>query len=110
MSLDEDRRKTGVADSTGREILIGDRVRQPCVNPDSSPHGQWAVHEVLMQASFPILSYCYSQKGKVLPRGYTRGFLSDLYDPKVLLWINEGHLPRPMDEDIRVIDSEEGNQ
>lgn len=85
----------GVADSNGKPIKIGDFVIRPCINPEHGPHGLWAVHQVILQAGFPVLSYCYSEHGKVLPSGYTRGFLSDLYPQKTLLWINPGHLAHP---------------
>lgn len=87
----------GVADSEGTPIKIGDFVRRPTSRP-SGPHGEWSVSQVILQAGFPVLSYCYSEKGKVLPTGYTRSFLSDLYSPKSLLWINPGHFDTP-DED-----------
>jgi hypothetical protein len=39
----------------------------------------------------------------VLPTGYSRSFLSDLYDPKTLLWIRDGHLATPDEDELVVL-------
>ncbi len=88
---------TGLRDSNGAPIHIGDFVKKP-VDCNHEVHGEWAIYEVRTQGVVPILSYVRSEKGQVLPEGYTGSVLSDEYDGKMFVFATDSTVLRPMDE------------
>lgn len=93
-------------DSAGAQLNIGDYVKRPC-QINATVHGAWAVNQIIEQAGLPVLSYCYSEKGKILPTGYTRVLLSDLYDTKILLWLKTGKKLKPSEEELFLLPVEQ---
>lgn len=77
--------ETGLIDSNGKVICIGDRVRVD-VTCNTQLHGTWAIYEVKLRGIVPIISYVTSKKGDVLPLGYLACPLSDKYDQDMFLW------------------------
>lgn len=94
------------SDSNGVQLNIGDYVKRPC-QINTNIHGSWAVNQIIEQAGLPVLSYCYSEKGKIIPSGYTRTLLSDLYDHKILLWLKEGKRLKPCEEELLLLPIEQ---
>lgn len=88
---------TGLRDSDGIPITIGCKVRKPC-GCNQELHGSWAEHDVVLRGLIPVLLYNHSEKGQILPKGYTGCFLSDEYDVKNLLFVTDISTIRPMDE------------
>ncbi len=72
---------TGLYDSHGTEICIGDRLRKR-IACDREFHGDWAEFEVRQHGTTPILAYIRSQTGEVLPAGSLTAPLSYEYSPK----------------------------
>jgi hypothetical protein len=97
------------ADASEEPKLLnyGDYVRRVTRNPN---HGEWTVQQIICVAGHPVLSYCYSQKGKILPNGMTRCLLADLYDTKELLWKEDKKPITPFDDDIILLKPEEVDQ
>jgi len=91
------KRETGLCDTNGRMICIGDRVRLP-VTYNKEVHGEWAIYEVALRATIPILLYLRSEKGEVLPGGYMATRLSDSYHSKMFLFATDITKLRPMDD------------
>lgn len=94
--------ETGLRDSSGRMICVGDKVRT-VVTCNTDFHGEWAIYEVSVRGMIPVLMYVTSEKGDKLPRGYTGCPLSDKYDAKMFLWANNLDDVQP-DEDLFVVD------
>lgn len=88
-------------------LKYGDYVRRVTHNPN---HGEWTVQQIICVAGHPVLSYCYSQRGKILPNGMTRCLLADLYDSKELLWKEDKKPITPFDDDIILLKPEEVDQ
>ncbi|MCA9037380.1 MAG: hypothetical protein KDA91_19725 [Planctomycetaceae bacterium] len=87
---------TGLYDTDGRGITIGTIVRKK-VNINNDVHGTWAEYEVKQQGMTPILSYHRSEKGQVLPQGYTASLLADEYDQKMFLFSTRLRDLRPIE-------------
>lgn len=87
---------TGLMDSNGRPILVGDYVRIP-TDVNQEFHGAWAEYEVVMQGLIPVLYYRRSEAGELLPQGYLAQELSGLYDLKLLLYARDVSTLRPRD-------------
>jgi hypothetical protein len=85
---------TGLCDSNGREIHVGDRLRKE-VECNEEFHGPWSIYRVKLQGLVPILTYEESEKGKVLPSGYLACALSDEYNQKLFLWATDPKELRP---------------
>lgn len=92
---------TGLHDSTGHEIRIGDIVQQP-VTGNTDMHGSWSRMLVWAQGVVPILLYVESETGKQLPFGYLAVMLSTVYDAKSFLWAADASRLRPEEELIVV--------
>lgn len=93
---------TGLCDSMGTEIKVGDKVK---INVDCNVdlHGEWAIYEIKLRGIVPVISYLVSEKGQILPVGYTGRPLSDLYDQKIFLWVDDLKRLRPVDEDVVIV-------
>jgi hypothetical protein len=79
------------ADNQGKEIFLGDVVRAQIKEPFQDTHGTWAEYEITKAAGGYVLSYVRSEKGCILPFGYTAQFMNqyeidELPDLKMLLW------------------------
>jgi hypothetical protein len=82
------------ADKDGYEIFLGDVVRAAIQEPFQHTHGTWAEYEITKAAGGYVLSYTRSEKGCILPFGYTSQFINqydidELPDLKMLLWSKE---------------------
>lgn len=89
-----ERERTLFSDRAGEEIFLGDVVRTQIEEAFQHTHGAWAEYEVTKAAGGYVLSYVRSEKGCVLPFGYTATFinqyaLDELPDLKMLLWSKE---------------------
>jgi len=95
---------TGLSDSMGVEIYIGDKVAiDTSINKEV--HGEWAVYTVEQRGLTPVLMYDYSEKGQILPKGYTGCCLSDFYNSKMFMFHKD---PRALTPDDRMRVLEEG--
>lgn len=90
-----------ILDSNGSVLKVGDYIKQLQNPPFDELHGRHTYHQIIEVNGFLVLSYVTSENGQVLPDGYCRRFLSDLYESKSLLW---GGAPHPMDDSIVVIE------
>ena len=94
----------GLCDSSGLELKLGSVVRRKSeINKEM--HGEWVDYEVTLQGTVPLLTYLRSQKGDVLPKGYTASCLSDFYNLKMFVFSKKSLNLRP-EEDFFIIDEE----
>jgi len=86
----------GLCDSAGNQFKVGSIVR---ANTDinKNMHGNWVDYEITLQGITPIMSYLRSEKGEVLPKGYTACCLSDFYDMKMFVFAKDSMSLRPND-------------
>lgn len=82
---------TRMADRDGVELFVGDVVVSPIDEPYQEHHGEWAEYEIGKAPGGYVLLYVRSQKGCILPFGYTAQYMTlfgddDLPDLKQLLW------------------------
>lgn len=72
---------TGLCDSDGREMLVGDKVR---VYSDETCkyHGDYTDYKITQRGLTPMLSYLSSEKGQVFPVGGVSAPLFNFYDCK----------------------------
>lgn len=87
----------GLCDSNGVEFKSGSIVRGVTVNEDV--HGSWVDYEIVLQGTTPVMIYLKSEKGEVLPKGYTGCPLSNFYDVEVFVFSKNPMSLRP-DEDL----------
>lgn len=73
------REETMVHDMEGQMICVGDVVQMEVEEPlrEFGYHGDWCQYDVRKCPGGYQLSYFLSQKGQVLPKGYTGGLLTD---------------------------------
>jgi len=84
----------GLCDSEGTEFHYGSIVRRTTdINNDM--HGEWVDYEVTLQGTTPLLSYLRSEKGQVLPVGYTACCLCNEYDHKMFVFAADSMTLRP---------------
>jgi uncharacterized phage protein (TIGR01671 family) len=69
---------TGLKDKDGKDIYEGDILKRPSIN--NEVHGDYSYQEVVFRNGTWIVQYLRSEKGKILPRGYTAGELIDCYE------------------------------
>lgn len=93
----------GVCDSNGAPICIGDTLRRDI--HDNDMHGDWVEYTVELRGLTPVLFYLRSQKGQVLPVGYTGGILANDYDNKMFLWSDALCMLEPSDTNLVVVPS-----
>ena len=93
----------GLCDSNGDELRVGDKVKMP-VDCNNEMHGNWSIYTVKLQGMVPILSYFKSEKGQVLPEGYTACCLSDRYDQKMFVFAKDSNDLRPNENIFKVND------
>ena len=99
---------TGLYDSEGTAICIGDSLKIK-VTCNTKYHGEWSVYEVTLRGIVPCLMYVTSEKGDLLPRGYTGCALSEKYDAKMFLWHPNLTHVRPMDEMVVIKGNSDAN-
>ncbi|CAN5571455.1 hypothetical protein BH10PSE14_BH10PSE14_06140 [soil metagenome] len=71
-----EREATMFLDATGKEIRLGDVVRAP-IDINQSLHGTWGEYRIRKAPGGYLLSYLRSEKGQILPEGYTGGYMAD---------------------------------
>lgn len=90
--------KTGLYDSGGKEIKVGDKIKIP-VTKNKNLYGEWAIYEVILVGIVPILLYVKSQKGKVIKKETSLAvFLSDKYPSTELLFAKDTRDIKPKDD------------
>lgn len=94
---------TGFVDSGGRDICVGDHVHAQ-VTGNSAVHGDWCVYRIIQRGLAPALMYRYSQHGYIFPEEYTGQFLTDVYDRKLSLFVEDTTTLRPTQLKLRVLD------
>ena len=67
---------TMFVDVDGHHIMTGDVVRKP-VRINQELHGTWADYRVRKAPGGYVFSYIVSEKGAILPEGYTAGYMAD---------------------------------
>jgi hypothetical protein len=63
-------------DAEGTPIRVGDIVRAP-VTINQRFHGTWADYRIRKAPGGYVMAYLRSEKGPVLPEGYTAGYMTD---------------------------------
>lgn len=98
--------KLWVKDSNGKQIKIGDILKQKN-NGNTALHGEYGYYKIVNRGGFPVMSYLMSDTGYILPPDYLALHLSDLYDPKSLVWVSVKYMPTPCDAEVIVISENE---
>ena len=63
-------------DCHGDPILVGDVIRAP-ITINQGTHGTWGEYAIRKGPGGYILSYRSSEKGPILPEGYTGGYMTE---------------------------------
>lgn len=87
----------GICDSKGIEFRVGSIVRRN-TEINFEVHGNWVDYRVILQGTTPLLSYLKSEKGQVLPIGYTACCLCNEYDYKMFVFATDLKTLRPDSE------------
>lgn len=88
---------TGLCDSNGQLIRVGDILRKE-VTCNNELHGDWALYRVELQGLTPVIRYVSSEKGEILPAGYLGAPLADEYDRKMFTFTTCVERLRPDDQ------------
>jgi hypothetical protein len=64
-------------DRSGLEIYLGDVVRADVKEPFTDMHGRWVEYEIVKAPGGYVLAYFRSEKGCLLPFGYTGCYMND---------------------------------
>lgn len=93
---------TTLKDKNDKEIFGGDVIKIPCDINDEF-HGGFTLHEVLFRNGIWIHLYLTSEKGDILPKGYTGGELLShfIHDMKTLIFSEDA----AEDTEIEVVDT-----
>jgi hypothetical protein len=84
----------GLCDSNGVEFKTGSIVRHKNdINHDL--HGTWCEYKILLQGTTPLMVYIRSEKGLILPIGYTACCLSNFYDLNLFVFSENSMDLRP---------------
>ncbi len=81
-------KSTGLYDSDKKPIRIGCIVRRYKDDKDDI-HGSWVDYRVRARGMTPCLYYLRSERGQILPEGYTASILADEYDKKLMPFVND---------------------
>ena len=96
---------TGVSDSKGQPINIGNQIKQPTdINEDV--HGSWVIYDVIAKGMIPFVKYSHSETGQPIPKGMGEMPLADFYDRKELCNTADINTLTPYDE-IFVVSTQE---
>jgi len=96
---------TGLSDSNRKLIKIKDKLKMDTtINEDV--HGDWVVYEVKQQGLTPVISYLYSEKGQVLPKGGAVSPLCVHYDTKGFAYDEDVSLLQPLDRMVVLKENE----
>lgn len=68
--------ETMFLDKNGTPIMLGDIVLKP-VTGNTELHGTWAKYRIRKAPGGYVFSYLISENGKILPEGYTAGYMHD---------------------------------
>lgn len=74
--VDPAREETMFLDASGEMILLGDIIRAP-ITINQYVHGTWGEYRIKKAPGGYLLSYLRSEKGQILPEGYTGGYMAD---------------------------------
>lgn len=91
----------GLCDSSGLEFKVASIVRRNS-EINFEMHGSWVEYKLTLQGTTPIMSYFRSEKGQVLPIGYTACCLSDIYDMEMFVFSKNSLTLRP-EENIIIV-------
>lgn len=100
--MKSDLQRTGLCDSKGKEICVGDIVRHHTTfNVDV--HGKWVDYQVKLRGLTPVLMYHRSQLGAILPVAYTGQALHQFYDAKMFLFHTDLSALRPQEDELVIV-------
>jgi len=88
---------TGLCDSKGASIRIGDILRKPTECSDG-PHGGFVYFRVAQRGMTPVMIYETSETGHALPKGMSGCALCDEYDQEEFIRAPDLTEIRPVDQ------------
>lgn len=104
--MTREKKPTGLCDSNGDMIHIGDQIKFT-VTGNEELHGEYCIYDVKKRGMVPIIVYNRSEKGQILPKGYTGSVLSDYYDHKELIFLKDYHGLKPCSSDFTIYKGDE---